>query len=431
MLDSKDTLLISIYALAQDRSKPLSLEKVLELAKIELEINPPSPPSHIHTGTALFYANHYMSVMLEARLYDFFPFSHLKESMLWSSSGSGSSRQGTALQWVARQLLAGIAPDSVIKAANSQYAENGYDALEISKVTGVEVEDIVKITEDYELWPHDKLPADFRNRLLFDDAAAAFHTGSSSALVHRFRHNKVIDPDYDPTSIDLSKDRFATSNMKRANKRLEIKRAMILSGDGPISMPFTYCRAATDHVLDADRQYIGTFEPAGFGSAKPNIEAIRTNLRLLENFKSPAALCVAIDRLGKARSWQSNEDKALDLGMALEIVLMHENGNNNDGNAEITYKVSSRAAWLIGKTPADRKEVFEKAKKLYGHRSSAAHSGRLKKESEFISPEANAFVTRVLSQILQRGGFPVWRDLVLGIERLSEVLPPSSEEACS
>lgn len=224
----------------------------------------------------------------------------------------------------------------------------------------------------------------------------------------------MIDPDYQPALIDMSKDRFAAPNMKRANKRLEIKRALILSTSVAVSMPFTYCRAAIDHIMDADRAYSGSFEPVGFGSEKPNIDAIQENLRLLGNFKNPAALYVAIDRLGKAKSWRSNEDKALDLGMALEIALMHENGNSGDGNAEITYKLSSRAAWLLGKNPEDRKEAFEKAKKIYGHRSAAAHTGRLKKESEFASLDANAFVTRVLSAVLRRGSFPVWRDLVLG-----------------
>lgn len=185
----------------------------------------------------------------------------------------------------------------------------------------------------------------------------------------------VIDSDYQPSGVDMSKDRFGTSNMRRANKRLEIQRALILSTSGTVNMPFTYCRAAIDHIMDADGSYGGFLESAGFQSETPNIDAVRENLRLLEDFNVPAALHVAIDRLGKARGLSSNVDKALDLGMALEIALMHENGNSGGGSGEITYKLSSRAAWLLGKNPEERTQVFEKAKKIYGHRSAQLIAG--------------------------------------------------------
>lgn len=419
MLDDKrNRTMMMIHILVNDRSQALPLEEVLRIAKIELEINRSLP---IETKSRRFdLPEYHTSLMLEARLFDHFPFSQLQEGVVWCSTGCSGPQRATALQWVARQLIADVAAASIIEAAEKQYAENGYDALEITKVTGVEVEDIVKITEDYELWPHSKLPSDFRNQLLFGDVGAPFVSVSTCALVHRFRHEKAIDPDYNGPTVDWTKDRFVVSNKSRAEKRLNIQRAMILSGDGPVGMPSTYCRAATDNLLDVDRQYSGIFDATGLRSIKPNIEAIRKNLRLLESFNRPGALCVAIDRLGKARSWQSNVDKALDFGMALEIVLMHENGNNNDGNGEITYKVSLRAACLVGSQQADRNEIFEKTKKLYGHRSAAAHSGRLKKENEFMPDEVNAFVTNVLSEILQRGDFPSWRDLVLGIEPAPE-----------
>lgn len=172
--------------------------------------------------------------------------------------------------------------------------------------------------------------------------------------------------------------------------------------------------------MDADGSYGGFLESAGFQSETPNIDAVRENLRLLEDFNVPAALHVAIDRLGKARGLSSNVDKALDLGMALEIALMHENGNSGGGSGEITYKLSSRAAWLLGKNPEERTQVFEKAKKIYGHRSAAAHSGRLKNESDFLSLDAHAFTTRILREILQRGSFPVWHHLIFGVEGRTE-----------
>ncbi|MGQ3146915.1 MAG: hypothetical protein ACT6T3_18860, partial [Agrobacterium sp.] len=301
------------------------------------------------------------------------------------------------------------------KVSNHSTTDN--DALEITKVTGIEVTEIVEVTAGYELWPRDRLPEDFRNRLLFDNAGLPFQIGSSCALVHHMRHSRVIDPDYRlDIDGDWPEDRFLPGNMTRANKRLDIKRAIILSGTLAVSMPFTYCRATTDHILDADRSYYGSHEPTGHGSAKLDIDAVRSNLSLIENFRSPVALSVAIDRLGKARSWQSSADRALDLGMALEIALMHESGNKSGANTEITNKLSSRAAWLLGRDPAERKEAYNSAKKIYGHRSAAAHSGRLKREDEFVKLDGNGFVTHTLLEILRRGDFPVWDDLVLGLE---------------
>ena len=51
--------------------------------------------------------------------------------------------------------------------------------------------------------------------------------------------------------------------------------------------------------------------------------------------------------------------------MAIEIALMHGKGSNT----EITQKIGTRPAWLVGKDVADRLSIFDGVKKLYDARS--------------------------------------------------------------
>lgn len=133
----------------------------------------------------------------------------------------------------------------------------------------------------------------------------------------------------------------------------------------------------------------------------------------LAAFAEGDSLTRAIDRLGRSRLAVHPVDRALDLGMAAEIMLMHDNGTSN---TEITHKIASRAAWLLGADANERATIFDEMKHLYKARSDAVHSGALPPKSKVDLDLADQLVARVVQAILERGSFPDWTSLTMGGE---------------
>lgn len=131
----------------------------------------------------------------------------------------------------------------------------------------------------------------------------------------------------------------------------------------------------------------------------------------LTTFREKDSLRRAIDRLGRARLARSPVDQAWELGIAAEIALMHA---EDSGNTEITYKIGSRVAWVLGKNPADSSKIFGEIKQLYQARSQAVHSGVLSAKSRVDLKFGDRLVAETLATILERGGFPDWASLTMG-----------------
>jgi hypothetical protein len=131
----------------------------------------------------------------------------------------------------------------------------------------------------------------------------------------------------------------------------------------------------------------------------------------LAAFAEGDSLTRAIDRLGRSRLAVHPVDRALDLGMAAEIVLMHD---NSPSNTEITHKIGSRAAWLLGKDVDERATIFEEIKHLYKARSHAVHSGVFPPKSKVDLDLADQLVVRIMQAILARGSIPDWTSLTMG-----------------
>jgi hypothetical protein len=145
-----------------------------------------------------------------------------------------------------------------------------------------------------------------------------------------------------------------------------------------------------------------------------NMDEVRSRLEKLAKFRHPTALLLAVDRLGRSRISFRPVDRIIDLGMALEIALMHGEG---DGKSEITTKIAARAGWLGGNSVGERRANGEIAKKIYAARSTAVHEGQLSTKALAKLGELRSiddFITGILNTILTRESFPDWVDLTFG-----------------
>lgn len=127
-------------------------------------------------------------------------------------------------------------------------------------------------------------------------------------------------------------------------------------------------------------------------------------------------LRLALERLNQALRRRPNGDKALDLSIALEILLV-------DGSGENTYKVGLRAALLLDAPLEEKIYARSITGGLYTLRSALVHDGVLppdvklvrfgKKPSYQVIADAAAVCSKVIRSILFRGEIPDWYSLEL------------------
>ncbi len=210
----------------------------------------------------------------------------------------------------------------------------------------------------------------------------------------------------------------------REEVRQRVRLACLLASVGPVELPFLLLQPDPKSLFVAGKgnqasRTFGAMPLVAFPVAGANVARAYHGL---VGFKGDASLARAIDRLGRSRLAASPVDRALDLGMAAEIVLMHD---HSPANTEIAHKIGGRAAWLLGRDPDDRAAIFADMKALYQARSQAVHSGVLTK-SKIDLDVADRLVTRAFNAILERGAFPDWTSLVMGGDALQTEEDPTS-----
>lgn len=80
-----------------------------------------------------------------------------------------------------------------------------------------------------------------------------------------------------------------------------------------------------------------------------------------------------LGRLSQAKRRFEIEDKIMDLGIALEMLLLRDNPNRD----QLALAFRLRGAWLASSTPDERLKNYKLLRELYTYRSQVAHSGLL------------------------------------------------------
>jgi hypothetical protein len=122
-----------------------------------------------------------------------------------------------------------------------------------------------------------------------------------------------------------------------------------------------------------------------------------------------------LSRLSQGKRRFEIEDKIMDLGIALEMLLLK--GNVRD---QLALSFRLRGAWLVSGTPEERRENYNLLDKLYDYRSAVAHSGLLgdgnpQKIEEVRNqfPAYQALAEKICRRLLHNPNV-VWSDLIIG-----------------
>ena len=118
-----------------------------------------------------------------------------------------------------------------------------------------------------------------------------------------------------------------------------------------------------------------------------------------------------VQRLSQAKRRTRIEDKILDLGITMEMLLINERTTS-----ELKYRFALRGSFLLTSTKKTRKEIFYDLKRFYDLRSAIAHSGVLSERESRLAMENietyEEYVESICSYIILNG-WPDWDTLIL------------------
>lgn len=117
-------------------------------------------------------------------------------------------------------------------------------------------------------------------------------------------------------------------------------------------------------------------------------------------------------RINSSRGQREQADRAIDLGLALEVLTT----NSDPQKTEVRFRVSVRASLLLAGTAEERRRNRKLAADLYDQRSAAAHSGVVSEKFDKLKDNADELVCQLALAIAKRGRFPNWNDLQVGID---------------
>lgn len=135
--------------------------------------------------------------------------------------------------------------------------------------------------------------------------------------------------------------------------------------------------------------------------------------------KLQEVLRVPLRRLNQFRRKWNEVDRAIDLGIALESLLLHDHNENDP----ISFPFRLRGSWMLAGNSAEREEYLKLFKEIYDCRCAAVHAGkfsnRFKKKLSLpinkLMDKGDSLCIEIIKKILQTKEFPVWNKLILGI----------------
>ncbi len=351
-------------------------------------------------------------VELEAKLSKTSPFSQVQDNWLLHPDGGGHNSVGVASHWVIERVLLGEGPDLIVNEAARQLSANTMVVLEVTAVKGVTVSEQQNLTRDVWFIPNSLVSNHHYADKIFSDTNFDFPFRSDwAALVQRF----VLSPVAVPAEGRI---KAIEQNSKavdgRRGQREDLLRALYLTVDGPVELGGTIQLVEDGEIFRFGYSMLGSVGTKFVGTSSAlDLEATRKFSDLLSSFRERPAINVTLDRLGRATIERDPADKAIDLGLALETALM---ANDPTANQEISNKLGTRAAWLLGKNSAERREIYGEASQLYSARSDGAHRGIItaKTARKYKFENGRRLVRNCIAKILERGTFPDWTDLTLG-----------------
>lgn len=336
------------------------------------------------------------------------------EAMLYRAKKSGSTLD--AIAWFLRVLA----------------AKNGSAKL-VETLWGLSIIEPLQLTEHIQLLPLDRLSESAQKAFFVPGANRGFKCSwtipriitdtPGGALVGQIELKYCVHK-YEPGQqqwSDLAEDQSVIAGLK--NEFHDIAMLMTLVGSNPV-----IGTAIWMEYEDSDLKCYGDF--LNYWSARSieniphsgqiyqpvDLSGIQEVIRDFQKLNDQAKLKirVALERFNLALRRGNLGDRAIDLSIALESLV-----GGNEPN-EVTHKVTTRTARLLGKDLIHRSRIRDIIKATYTYRSAMVHNGQQptktklvlneRTEAKEILKQACIICAELIKTILRQGNIPEWLD---------------------
>ncbi len=346
----------------------------------------------------------------------------LAGKMLSRGSGAGRFEVETLGMWF---LWRTDETDSVTAKSDLErfLSSDEIDVLNALWVLGVEVEEPTALADGFTLLPIESMPDSWDKEAFLQvqlDPCRPPAPVPSCAIVKQCRVHRVApEPQGNP-----ERD---TTDFWAVSGRLEDVACVLNAVEGLSCLPFF----STSYVLPDTP--VGPFGGGGGGMTIYDVLGYGTAQLLPSHVGMANALVMAFEglddlekarlrrilgRLSQSKRRSQIEDKILDLGIALEMLLLDDNASNE----QLSLAFRLRGSWLLGRSVTERAALCENLRCLYRYRSQVAHSGALcrgkhaqMEEVRKLYPEYQRIAEAVCQRVILEGA-PDWNSLVLGRE---------------
>lgn len=303
---------------------------------------------------------------------------------------------------------------------NSFLNSENIAVINVLWVLGIEVDKTITLLNGYNIQSIKDMPdsRDKENYLQYRIRHAPQTTPVPACAIIKSCHIKKVWTDDQTASIVNEQEFWDVS------RRLYDIALLLNTVSGISCLPY-YSTSYTDPTIP-----FGPFGGSGGGSSVYDVLGRGFTKIPAESKADIDALIVAFDklndsersriqrilnRLSQAKRRTQIEDKILDLGITIEMLLLDDNRNNEQ--LSLTFRL--RGSWLLGKSAKERVEIYEQLKEIYTYRSQVAHSGVLCKgngvkiTSVRKSFSKYQYLAEEICRKIIKDGIPDWNGLVL------------------
>ncbi len=327
---------------------------------------------------------------------------------------------GTRLPAIARRLLArAIASGDVsgtVEAFRGYIEKNAAPMTAVMAVSGVKSLGEVRLGPDIRLVPMTSLsPSWPRGEALGRPVipTSAVPRAVSSALVTTLDFGPIFYWPYEgghPSATAHQRVRSALQHLDEARtllSLLEINADMRLFWVQPQD-PLMGTGADAGWLSSREFVYPGEDVEVDVEAAKE----LATAYFRLEHTRRQEMLHIPLNRLDRVVRGDDPTDRSIDLGIALEALLLH----GLKDQTELKFRLSLRGAWLCGNDVTERGEIQKILGDVYKLRSTAVHTGRVKLTDENYETirRGTTLCKRIIRKMIEVGGSLDWSTLVLG-----------------
>lgn len=425
--------------MANENNTECDITKLAELAASELLEAVPAlkDAKPIERSMAIIQALHSdqgNAARLKALLNNDASFGDLRAGWMQLAGGMGMAIQGHVLPYlIINNVVDGRSPMPLIEEARAFAASRTSITEMYTALAGVTVAEAVSLGPSIDLIPWADVP-DGNQKTMFGTDLSHREFGSpmpqqrsiaTAAIRIRSVECQVLfasHEDAKPAIEDAGNEIIARTELARDVVRcitaLSVCPVGAVGGwsqlDKTIANQFAGTGYSYGGALSDFSIHVASFKPvaldgASIGELFSRFEKLKPSER--------AVIRITLDRLNQAIRRRNIVDKAIDLGIALEVMLLH--GIEENYRGELKFRSSIRGAAFLGGEKPEQLKTFKLLKHAYDLRSKAVHSGALKEKAKEpvkqILEDAASTCASIARKLIDRGSFPNWdADYVIG-----------------